>query len=69
MLHGKFVSISTRYESQSVLVVGEHSNVVNTLGLKLFDLLNKSWDVAGAAHRCVCSWDSNNDGLQRVSPA
>ena len=56
-------------DSKCLLIVGKDSNVVNTLRFELLDLLNKAWDVAGTAHRCVCSWNSNNNGLQHVTPA
>ena len=56
-------------DSQCLLIVGEHSNVVDTLGFEFLDLLNKSWDVAGTAHRRVSSWNTNNNGLHHVSPA
>ena len=55
--------------SKCLLIIGEHSNVVDTLGFQILDLLNKSWDVAGTAHRRVCSWNTDNNGLQRVTPA
>ena len=57
------------FDKKCLLIVGEHSNVVDTLGFKVLDLLNKSWDVAGTADRRVCTWNTNNDGLQHVSPA
>lgn len=42
-----------------LLIVGNDSNIVNTLVCKLLHLLNKAWDVAGAAHRGVGSWHTH----------
>lgn len=49
-----------------LLIVGQHTHVVHTLGLEFLHLLDKPWDVAGAAHWGVCSWHSNNHSLQNA---
>ncbi len=47
-----------------LLIVGNDSNVVNTLVCKIFHLLDKPRDVAGAAHGGVGSWNTHQHNLQ-----
>lgn len=48
----------------NLLIVGNDSDVVNTLVSKLLDLLNKSRNVAGATHWSVGSWHAHQHNLQ-----
>ena len=69
-----FVSISFSYfigkcwqahdaGQKGLLIVCQHSDIVNALRLELLDLLDESWNVAGATYWGVCPWHPNNDSL------
>ena len=47
-----------------LLIVGNDSNIVNTLVWELFHLLDKPGNVAGAAHGGVGSWNTHQHNLQ-----
>ena len=47
-----------------LLIVGNDTDVVNTLVGKLLDLLNKSRNVAGATDWSVGSWHTHQHNLQ-----
>lgn len=45
------------------IVVGNNDNIVNTLGLKLIDVLEVRWDVGGTAGRGESTRNGDKDDL------
>lgn len=50
-----------------LLIGSNDSNIVNALACKVLDLLNKPWDVAGAADWSVRSWYAHKHNLHHQS--